>query len=90
MWKGHENSLVRYGLAICSEWIKRGYKDTCFFKILSFYNMIDHQNDPEWLGNELLHSSHRSNLLRKDIIYYGRFNWAEPNNIPYFWPIAHM
>lgn len=33
------------------------------------------------------HASHRSNLLRKDPVWYSQFNWTEPNNLPYVWPI---
>lgn len=28
MWEGHVPSLVCYGVAVCREWIGRGYKDT--------------------------------------------------------------
>jgi hypothetical protein len=41
---------------------------------------------PPWWGDERLHASHRSNLLRKDPAHYGRFGWAEPPDLPYFWP----
>jgi len=44
------------------------------------------QNPPAWLGNEKLHSSHKSNLLRKDIIWYGKFGWNESPDMPYWWP----
>ena len=33
MWRGYEVGLVNYGVAICAEWITRGYKDTCLEKI---------------------------------------------------------
>lgn len=42
---------------------------------------------PDWLGMELLHTSHRSNLLRKDSTHYGKFGWEEPDCLPYFWPV---
>jgi len=29
MWKGHEEALGRYGLAMCEEWRRRGFGDTC-------------------------------------------------------------
>jgi hypothetical protein len=41
---------------------------------------------PPWLGNADFHASHRSNLLRKDSGWYGRFGWAEPPTLPYVWP----
>ena len=40
---------------------------------------------PQWLGDEDLHSSHRSNLLRKDKDFYSKYNWSEPNDMPYYW-----
>jgi len=33
MWKGHESALSLYGVCICAEWIRRGYKDGCMEKI---------------------------------------------------------
>ena len=90
MWRGHEIELCRYAAAMCREWISRGYKDSLlpFFEdALSQYSS-DGRNDapPPWLGDELLHASHRSNLLRKDPNFYGRYNWTEPPDIPYVWP----
>jgi hypothetical protein len=43
---------------------------------------------PHWLGREDFHASHRSNLIRKDPIWYGQFGWTEPNNIEYIWPTS--
>jgi len=42
---------------------------------------------PPWLGNADFHASHRSNLLRKDPAWYGRFGWSEPPTLPYVWPV---
>ena len=42
---------------------------------------------PRWLGDEKLHASHRSNLLKKDPEYYGRYNWKESDDLPYHWPL---
>jgi len=41
---------------------------------------------PKWWGGEI-HATHRSNLLRKDAAHYSQFNWGEPNDLPYHWPI---
>src|SRR3546814_11842397 len=40
---------------------------------------------PPWLGNAAFHASHRSNLLRKDPGFYGRYGWPEPPDLPYVW-----
>jgi hypothetical protein len=65
MWRGHTNALVRYGTAICTEWLQRGYQDSCLGKIYDFTHLAA-ANAPSWLGSPALHASHRSNLLRKD------------------------
>jgi hypothetical protein len=41
---------------------------------------------PPWLGLEIYHASHRSNLLRKDPVWYGKFGWIESPDLPYYWP----
>lgn len=88
MWKGHEGSLIFYGYVMCQEWKRRGYKDTCEQKFLSYRNHRTAKNicPPKWCGNEEFHASHRSNLLRKDPVWYGQFGWKEPDNLPYYWP----
>jgi hypothetical protein len=43
---------------------------------------------PPWLGDEALHESHRSALVRKDPAYYRRFFPTEPDDLPYAWPAA--
>lgn len=89
MWKNSEIALSRYGQAICVEWKLRGYKDSCQEKIekLSLLFNSDSINGPSWLGTESFHSSHRSNLLRKNYDWYKQFNWKEPTDLPYVWPI---
>ena len=64
MWNGYTEALVEYGLAICEEWVSRGYKDNCFAKISDF-SWGDEIKNPPWLGKEEFHSSHRAALLRK-------------------------
>lgn len=92
MWRGYEASLALYGLMICSEWMDRGYEDSCMQKIaiVSANHPIENVIDPPWLGNPAFHASHRSNLLRKDPKWYGRFGWTEPDNLPYVWPAERM
>jgi hypothetical protein len=50
--------------------------------------VIDHGSPmPPWWGDPAFHASHRSNLLRKDPVWYGQFGWAEPPDLPYVWPV---
>jgi hypothetical protein len=88
MWRGYETALIEYGLAMCTEWDERGYADTVRGKL------ADHRRAaggplvlPPWIGDEALHASHRSNLLRKDPEFYGRYHWSEPADLPYVWPV---
>lgn len=92
MWRGYELCLVVYGLVVCQEWISRGYKDTCWLKVAAHAPVDasctwDALPKPPWLGDERLHSSHRSNLLRKDSLHYSQFGWAEVPVAGYFWPV---
>jgi hypothetical protein len=88
-WKNFEVALLCYGIAICDEWRKRGYIDNLGIKFLLELRQRFGQKEqliiPKWLGNEQFHSSHRSNLLRKNPEWYGKFGWKEPNNLPYIW-----
>lgn len=81
MWKDHPNALKEYFNLCVIEWEKRGYKN----------NMIKEKirgniEYPKWLGKRNFHSAHKSNLLRKDPVYYSKFNWTEPDNLEYIWP----
>lgn len=86
MWKGHEVGLATYGLAICDEWIARGYNDTCLGKISQLVPEVDTKDVPTWFGTSDFHAAHRSNLLRKDPTHYGKFGWTEDATLPYLWP----
>jgi len=85
MWRGYLRSLICYGVAVCDEWIGRGYKDTCREKLLA--NLPADGEDPVWLGDSKFHRSHRSNLLRKNPQHYGEyFEQDLPSNLEYVWP----
>jgi hypothetical protein len=86
MWQGHEYSLAEYGLAVCAEWISRGYKDTCTAKIKDLQGRGD-PSRPLWWGNPRVHSSHRASLLFKNSEHYSRFGWGEVPQINYIWPV---
>lgn len=96
MWRGHLDALVAYQRAICFEWTNnRGYKDTCLDKTIDFAGTIGGDGvvfpgdrfAPVWLGDEDLHASHRSNLLRKDEAFYRQWGWTEPTTLEYVWPV---
>jgi hypothetical protein len=98
MWAGYEEALVRYGLDICSQWSALGRADTCATTLatdavegcgLSIVRLqselLEARELPPWLGEDDLHRSHRSALLRKDPEYYGQL-FDEPADLPYVWP----
>lgn len=99
MWRGHELILCYYGATMCKEWIKRGYKDNLIDKFKKFYDdnyklyKFEYFQGkllpiiPKWLGHEIFHASHRSNLLRKDPVWYGKYGWIEPDTFKYYWPV---
>jgi hypothetical protein len=88
MWKGHENSLNQYGCMICREWHDvRKFKDTVREKIEKLWIPGQLAVPPSWVGNPDFHAAHRSNLLRKDAVWYGQFGWTEPATLPYVWPV---
>jgi hypothetical protein len=93
MWKGYEAALARYGMALCYEWhMTRGYKDTLNLKFANAYGYLINVLNvadmvPPWLGSSSFHTSHRSNLLRKDPNWYRKFWPKLRNDMPYNWPI---
>jgi hypothetical protein len=99
MWRGYEEALGAYGAAICREWVRRGHADTCEVKIMdalaaagvrvpvrSEQELQAVGKLPPWLGDEALHRSHRSALVRKNPGFYRpQFGDVEPG-LPYVWP----
>jgi hypothetical protein len=84
MWAGYVPLLAEYGRVMCQEWIDRGYNDS----LLPFFCGFDEVREvPGWLGDDDFHASHRSNLLRKDPVFYGAFGWSESPDLPYVWPV---
>lgn len=87
MWRGHEEALIEYGLAIVAEWQRRGHGDTCRGKILAMSRPGRSRSRPPWLGDPAFHRSHRSNLVRKDPAHYRRHFRRVPDDLPYVWPV---
>jgi hypothetical protein len=86
MWRGYEDALIMYGNAMISTWVIKGYRNTMLIMDLS--KSSDEYCLPPWFGNDRLHGSHRSNLLRKDFRHYSRFGWSESADLSYWWPIG--
>lgn len=86
MWKGYEGVLLLYGIIICNEWIKRGYKDSMRERFISEIKKYPFGIYPHWLDNELC-ISHQSNLLRKNKEHYSKYFVGVPDNLPYRWVV---
>jgi hypothetical protein len=99
MWAGYEEGLVRYGLDMCAVWCETGRADTCAATLTTDLaaaggpRTVRSQPElatagelPPWLGDEALHLSHRSALLRKDPAVYRPLFGEIPDDLPYVWP----
>jgi hypothetical protein len=92
MWKDCLMLLSIYHQACVREWQRRGRMHSLSGHLMLLGYDIDWTTQylPTWLGNEKLHASHRSNLLRKDPVWYGKFGWMESNDMEYWWPSHHQ
>ncbi len=92
-WNGYEAALYSYLQDVQAEWLRRGFNgdgiaghmkrlcDSCHKLQTTMGKM------PPWLGQRAFHASHKSNLLRKDPAWYGRYGWGVPPDRPYVWPV---
>ncbi len=88
MWRGYEYHLGLYLLCGIEALCERGrYYPEVKKRIIFEMEKFKDTGPPFWFGNEKFHASHRSNLLRKDPMWYGQFGWKESNNLPYVWPV---
>ena len=94
MWRGCTPALVAYGLAVVDAWTTTGRADSTRRLIAEFAPEVVGRAQaeladlmPPWLGDEAVHRSHRSALLRKDpATYRPLFGDAEPDDLDYVWP----
>lgn len=84
MWADNLAGLSAYGIAMCEEWVWRGYKDTCAEKIRALVEP-DPTDLPVWWGRQDIVDSHRSNLVRKAPEFYGDLWAGVPDDLPYVW-----
>lgn len=96
MWHGYEDCLKYYMDCMVREWRWRGFNNT----IPLNWEWTDEGIGghpalngrviwrPQWLDDYRVIESHRSNLLRKDPAFYGKYRWRVPDNLPYYWPVT--
>jgi hypothetical protein len=99
MWKSYEEALGRYGLTCCEVWIEQGFGDTCAATIAADLRefgidtirtqaeLAAEEALPPWLGQERVHLSHQSALVRKDPQRYRPLFPDVPDDLPYAWPV---
>ena len=99
MWRGHEEALGSYGLAITDEWCRAGFADTCEASIraeLATVGITEVRTQqqlraagelPWWLGNRRFHRAHQSALVRKGPDHYRRWFPSVPDDLEYVWPV---
>ena len=101
MWAGFPEAIAAYGLAVCDEWVRRGWADTCAATIRadlaeaglrssprSQAELAHMGSLPRWLGDGRLHRSHQAALVRKNPEYYQPLFPDVDPELPYFWPTA--
>lgn len=102
MWRSYEYALAKYGIAMCNEWILRGYKDTLKEKFQAIIEWLpeDSPTYPTWLCRQDIAMSviwsHRDALLAKDPSHYSQVFAAKitfrgivgapPMYTEYVWP----
>ena len=82
MWRGYEEAMKMYQNITISEWIRRGYNNNMSLESVNESAVVM----PFWFGDERVHRSHRSNLLRKDFGYYSQY-FDEPVDLEYYWAV---
>ena len=80
MWKKYPDALVTYMNTCIKEWKKRGFNNT-----MEILEENPDANMPDWLGDNRIHDSHKSNLIKKDNEFYGQYKWRVKDDIPYYW-----
>ena len=86
MWRHHPHALCRYGMAMCAEWIRRGYADRMLPRFEDIEaSLMNRSGTPGWMGHAEFHLCHRRTLLSKDFYHYSKQGWTEPRHL-YLWP----
>jgi len=87
MWRGSAFYLVRYGIAMCQEWKRRGFQDTVEEQLRTIQIPFPSEfTFPTWTRDKWLQQSHRSNLVKKDKEHYGPIWPSAKTFFPYIWP----
>lgn len=83
MWVGYTDALKYYANCMKSECLSRGFRS----EKIPFYQIPSSFKFPKWLGDSLVHISHRSNLARKLYSHYSQFGYIDHGITGYYWPV---
>jgi len=96
MWRKHSAGLLVYATYMNAEWeSRRGKTHGAYLNMLRDYGVTyaeaqraSLQTDllPDWWGDDRLHRSHQSNLIRKDHDHYAHYFTCR-NDLNYWWPV---
>jgi len=97
MWRGYGCALMRYQVAIVTEWKShvtlkgKPFVDNCLEPTWEMHNTRCipefHGEDPWWLGNAEFHQSHQLKLIDKNPEFYGAaFDPMPQGEFGYLWP----
>lgn len=91
MWEDYDINLAYYGFCMCWEWSAvRNFNDNLSPVFLAHIATNPTLRDlaPPWMGDEEVHRSHRSNLVRKKPSHYRDvLGWTDPPYLKYCWPV---
>jgi hypothetical protein len=90
MWHGYEEALMYYHDCMVREWTARGYRNTMPLFFPKGEVLFSSQYPPWWHDNSILNKiieSHKSNLYRKDPVYYSHYK-EYGDSLPYYWPVT--
>jgi hypothetical protein len=84
MWRGYVGQLATYAIAMCDDWMARGYTDT----MRPFFEQYADPDGrlPKWYGDDRVHQSHRRALFNKLPDHYRQYGWSGAFD-GYHWPV---
>lgn len=88
MWEDYPSWLAAYGMAICSEWSSQADRETELTELFRTHIEVTDLTDtyPLWLGDSLLHLSHRSNMIKLNPEHYLKLWPGIVEGLPLAWP----
>lgn len=91
MWTGFEGLFRDYQYWVTTEWVSRGFKDTCWEKFNCVWNHAYEEDETEglpwWYDDDKFHEMYQSLLIRKNPDYYRPLFPDTPDDIEFKFPV---